>query len=173
MLRGRPTGAGPGSPVHLTSSSTASDEVARVEATPRHQQPTVRRARTTPTFTAALAGRAGLRDVGRAIPETSRRATTGPLVGRACEGRVPGASRAAHERPCGRAAPGRRDGTWQARCAVRRRSCRQTPRRGLRDGAPRQAAAKQQGRCHPSPPADTTWHVVQAQTAREVTADQS
>ena len=37
---------------------------------------------------------------------------------------------------------------------------------------PRQAAAKQQERCQPSPPADTTWHVVQAQTARAITVDQ-
>ena len=46
------------------------------------------------------------RDGGRAIPTTSRRATTRPLVGRAPQGRVRCASRAAHERPRGRAAPG-------------------------------------------------------------------
>jgi len=47
----------------------------------------------------------------RAIPTTSRRATTRPPVGGAGVARPAVASRAAHGRPRGRAAPGRRDGT--------------------------------------------------------------
>jgi len=33
-------------------------------------------------------------------------------------------------------------------------------------------ANRSRGRCQPSPPTDTTWHVVHAQTARAVSADQ-
>jgi hypothetical protein len=89
----------------------------------------------------ALAGRADLQDGGVPSRRPPGGATTRPLVGRAPGGRVRCASSAAHERPRGRAAPGRRDGTWNA-AGVRRAAATTGHSRAIEAGQQRSTTAQ-------------------------------